>query len=316
MKRLLILSIIFFTVPGSNAMQERFMEPEEIVVQEPVVTEQQPIKPEVSAPIIEQQMPTIQMAPQQIQIDQKQRQAIKTLASFLTSKRLIKKFNQFFLRSAKPAKELMRTWFFYCDFHKPQLIKLQEFFTDSHNLAQQAIPIFVKAGMYTLASSQLKTALEAIESGQCDYLHMDLSLEQLEQENPQLHTQIQDLIKQFEQHNEKWQPFFEELLPYIHARMQLAQEDMQQAIKSFTISMIFRNLGPALGLGIEGLIKTRNVDFKNEQSMALLLKEIAESANANKAELEDSLISCAQETLTVYNKAINEALKEAMKRSR
>lgn len=316
MKRLLTLLIIFFTIPGLNAMQERFMEPEEIVVQEPVVTEQPTVKQEAPAPITEQQAPTIQVAAQQTQIDKKQRQAIKTLASFLTSKRLIKKFNQFFLRSAKPAKELMRTWFFYCDFHKPQLIKLQEFLTDSHNLAQQAIPIFVKAGMYTLASSQLKTAIEAIESGQYDYLHMDLSLEQLEQENPQLHTQIQDLIKQFEQHNEKWQPFFEELLPYIQARMQLAQENMQQAIKSFTISMIFRNLGPALGLGIEGLIKTRNVDFKNEQSMTLLFKEIIENAHANKAELEDALISCAQETLTVYNKAINDALKEAMRRSR
>jgi hypothetical protein len=291
-------------------MQERFMEREAIEVQAPIAQQE-----EIAQPVKQQ------AAPQQIaQRDPEQQKAIKTLASFLTTKRLVKKLHGFFMRSAKPTKELLRSFFFYCDFHKDQLVKLKECMHERAKLIQQAIPISAHTGFYLLESPQMKKIMELMHKGQTieddepRAIDLEAVEKQLAQDNPTLHAQLQDLKKQLELFDKKWKPFFETLIPYIQARVQLHREALEKDAQSFMISLIWRNLGPALGLGIEGYTKIKNIDFQDEQVMRDLVKEILDNALANRAELEATMIECAQETATVYGDIFNAAIKEAMKR--
>lgn len=324
MKIILMLFALILT-PTIHCMQERFMEPEAEQTQQSVeaIQIQEPVIQQEIIQGIEQQASPKVISTAQAQKIAEQQKHIKILASFLTSKRLIKKLHVFFKRSAKPSKELLRNFFFYCDFHKDQLVKLKECINEYTLLVQKAVPISARTGFYLLESPQIKKIMELAQKGQINEISSETLLndakaidEQLAQDDPILNAQIQDLKKQFELFNNKWESFFVTLIPYIQARMQLHREELQKNAESFMISMVLRNLGPALGLGIEGYTKIKNIDMQDEQVMKELLKEIHNSALANKAELEETIIACAKETVTAYNEVFNDALKEAMKRTR
>jgi len=325
MKILLILFALILT-PTIHGMQERFMEPEaEQQTQQPIeaIQIQEPVIQQEIAPAIEEQAAPRVISTAEAQRIAEQKKKIKTLASFLTSKRLIKKLHVIIMRSAKPSKELLRNFFFYCDFHKDQLVKLKECINEYTLLVQKAIPISARTGFYLLESPQIKKIMELTQKGQINEVNSESLLkeakavdEQLAQDDPILNAQIQDLKKQFELFNNKWESFFVTLAPYIQAHMQLHREELQKNVESFMISIVLRNLGPVLGLGIEGYTKIKNIDMQDELIMKDLLKEIHNSALANKAELEETIIACAQETVTVYGEVFNDVLKEALKRTR
>lgn len=316
MKKLFLLSMLVCTT-AIFGMQERYMEPEVIpIVQVPPVMQQPP------APLIEQHdVPKVLTKAEAKKIAQ-QKKAIKALASFLTSKKLIKKLHVFPMRSAKPIKRILRAFFVYSDFHKDQLLKLKEWVNEFNQLATKSIPVFVRIGSYTLTSPHVQKLMESIQNGTVNELHesdfLDKGMqidEQLAQDNPILYAQAQEIKQQWELFGQKWQPFFTELTPYVQSRMELHAKEFEQSRTPFAISMFFRNFGPGIGLGIEALVKVGKVkDIHDAQVKADLAKQIYNNVVANKTVLEDTIIACTQETFSVYGDMLEQVINESLKK--
>jgi len=296
-------------------MQVRYMEPDEAQKQEAIIEQQ-------AAPVAIQQQVSKIVTKEQAKKVAQQKKAMKAVASFIASKKLIKKLHGFFMRSAKPSKKLLQSFFFYCDFHKAQLVKIQECTREFTQLAHKTIPVSVRVGSYALTSQEIKNVMEdLVEKGtikgvDIDSLHIPID-EQLAQDDPILYAQAQELNKQWEQFTQKWEGFFTALAPYVQARTQLHEQALQNNLKSFAISMFFRNFGPALGLGIEGgwkISKLKNLD--DQEVLIDLAKQVYDSAVVNKTVLENTIIACAQESIAVYGTVVDQVIKEAFKRTK
>jgi len=270
------------------------------------------------------------------------KKAVKKFADFVVSKKTVDRMHGYFTRSEKPNKELLRGLFFHCDFHKHQLVDLKQCVNELLDLISFSAPLAIHGGFSILSNPVVQDYILALDEADQDELTEELQLQNfvdesdftktksqdlddymenieanLEQDDRELYTQLQDCRVKWERWAEKWQKFFPMIMDYMFARCKLRQMQLDKHVKNYVFSMIWKHIGPTLVLATQTLWNSRKLrGGDNEQEVLVeLVKQMHANALENRDQLEEKLTSSIQTSLKSYSKIINEVIDESLKRT-
>lgn len=251
------------------------------------------------------------------QLDQK---TIQKCADFLVSKALIRNVHGYLHRSVGPTKRLLQGVFLHCDFHKNQLQDLKEYVSELQLLIDASIPIAARMVFLALPHPQLEQFVytlgqdddEAAQQPFFDY--MDTIESYLAEQDPQAYAALVVQRIKWEQFNDKWQERMVLLADFVSTRLKVRQEYIEKNVESFRRTMIWKHIGPTLGLGIQAAWTARKLvgcDHGDDILIALI-QEMYVRAIDKKDILEKEVVYLARKTTRDYStmglKVINHSL--------
>jgi len=259
-------------------------------------------------------------------VDQK---AIKKLATFIVSKKTVRTLHGYFTRSAKPSKKLLRGFFFNCDFHKTQLLDFKECINEALALASISAPLVVRLGFTILEHPAIKNYIAAMEQVAQDEAlvektnaafinYMDDLENNLAAQDPVSFAALKEQSAKCMEWGTKWNSsFIPAITDYIFARCTLRQKQLDHHLASFAHEMLWKHIGPTIGLAIAGYWKSRKLLGKDNADEVIfsLLKELHKKAVEDRAILEPEIVASFQASLKTYHQIINGVIDESLARA-
>lgn len=255
------------------------------------------------------------------------KKAAKHVADYVVSSEFVVDVNALVSRSADPLKEYIRNYFFHCDFHKEQLIKMKQCFGEFDQLMQESLPICVHAMFSYIVSDAMKkhvqiTAQNALATRAMAVYATPSIMEHIEEQDGVLTYQERVRFVELKDHwskwYERWNDYLMQLSMYVEARTEVREEFLDEHKKALLFSMLWAHAGPGIWFFISKFRLARimfgsSVYDANYFLMKLMLR-LHENVIRQRSALEQKIVERTQDSLRLYVGIINQVIDENLAR--
>ena len=189
------------------------------------------------------------------------KKAVKKLAAIVVGKDSIKQLYGYIDRSKGPAKQLLHDLLLDCDFHKHQLEGLKRYIQELQALLDESIPLSTRMLFMYVSHPHVQEFFGSLVHYEGDageqaqvlpYSHIvcEDAVEFLAEKDPQLYAALLTQWQKWRLFHEQWQDFLADIVEYVSGRVKQRQKYVEEHIQAFSRAMIWKHLGPTLGLMI------------------------------------------------------------------